>query len=144
MDFATDRSFSCTALSIANASLLDEGTGADLGYPAGGTQRASLNGAQLVFPATCQPPVAPQITSIVLNEDGSITAEGYFVVDGNVNYTIKNLTFSIIGENLLDTEWNEAQFATESRLKGEDESVEELHFTPGVPFFLRGKVAYRF
>ncbi|MCB9298646.1 MAG: TonB-dependent receptor plug domain-containing protein [Lewinellaceae bacterium] len=78
------------------------------------------------------------------NEDGSITAEGYFVVDGNVNYTIKNLTFSIIGENLLDTEWNEAQFATESRLKGEDESVEELHFTPGVPFFLRGKVAYRF
>ncbi|MCO6493818.1 MAG: TonB-dependent receptor plug domain-containing protein [Phaeodactylibacter sp.] len=78
------------------------------------------------------------------NEDGSITAEGYFVVDGNVNYTIKNVTFSIIGENLLDAEWNEAQFATESRLKGEGESVEELHFTPGVPFFIRGKVAYRF
>lgn len=78
------------------------------------------------------------------NEDGSITAEGYFVTDANVNYSLKNITFSLIAENLLDTEWNEAQFATESRLRGEDESVEELHFTPGTPFFLRGKVVYRF
>lgn len=78
------------------------------------------------------------------NEDGSITAEGYLVADANLNYVLKNITFSIIGENLLDAEWNEAQFATESRLRGEEESVEELHFTPGTPFFLRGKVAYRF
>lgn len=78
------------------------------------------------------------------NEDGSITAKGYFVTDANINFTLKNVTLSLIGENLLDTEWNEAQFATESRLRGEDESVEELHFTPGVPFFLRGRVMYRF
>ncbi|MCP5528723.1 MAG: hypothetical protein H7A47_18180, partial [Verrucomicrobiales bacterium] len=62
-----------TDIVIEATTQVDAGTGADLGYPAGGTQRASLNGAQLVFPATCQPPVAPQITSIVLNEDGSIT-----------------------------------------------------------------------
>ncbi|MCB9348373.1 MAG: TonB-dependent receptor plug domain-containing protein [Lewinellaceae bacterium] len=78
------------------------------------------------------------------NEDGSITAEGYLVTDANFSYSFKKATFSIIGENLLDTDWNEAQFATESRLKGEVESVEELHFTPGTPFFLRGKVTYRF
>ena len=78
------------------------------------------------------------------NEDGSVIAKGYFVLDGNINYTVKKITFSLIGENLLDTEWNEAQFATESRLRVEDESVEELHFTPGTPFFLRGKLAYRF
>ncbi|MCB0563338.1 MAG: TonB-dependent receptor, partial [Phaeodactylibacter sp.] len=78
------------------------------------------------------------------NEDGSITAEGYLVTDANFSYSFKKATFSIIGENLLDTEWNEAQFATESRLKGEAESVEELHFTPGTPFFLKGKVTYRF
>lgn len=84
------------------------------------------------------------IKSRPANEDGSITAKGYFVADANLNYTLKNVTFSIIAENLLDTEWNEAQFATESRLRGEDESIEELHFTPGMPFFLRGKVAYRF
>ncbi len=84
------------------------------------------------------------IKSRPANEDGSITAEGYFVTDANLSYTLKNITFSIIGENLLDAEWNEAQFATESRLRGEEESVEELHFTPGTPFFLRGKVTYRF
>lgn len=78
------------------------------------------------------------------NEDGSIMAKGYFVADANLNYTLKNTTFSIVGENLLDTEWNEAQFATESRLREETESVEELHFTPGMPFFVRGKVTHRF
>lgn len=31
---------------------------------------------------------------------------------------------------MFDVEWNEAQFDTESRLKGEPEPVSELHFTP--------------
>ncbi len=78
------------------------------------------------------------------NEDNSIVAEGYFVLDMNANYTFKNITLGINIENLLDTEWNEAQFATESRLRNEPESVEEIHFTPGVPFFLRGSVKYSF
>ena len=46
--------------------------------------------------------------------------------------------------NLLNTEWNETQFATESRLKNESDSVEEIHFTPGAPFFIKGKVTYLF
>jgi outer membrane receptor protein involved in Fe transport len=78
------------------------------------------------------------------NEDGSITAEGYFLLDLNLNYQLKNVTFGIVAENLLNTEWNEAQFATESRLRNETESVEELHFTPGMPFFIKGRVTYSF
>ena len=78
------------------------------------------------------------------NEDNSITAEGYLVTDLNLNYTYQKVTFGVIVENLFDTEWNETQFATESRLFNETESVEEIHFTPGVPFFLKGKITYNF
>jgi hypothetical protein len=78
------------------------------------------------------------------NEDGSITAQGFFIVDANANYTFKNMSIGVQVENLLDQEWNEAQFATESLLRGEDESVEEIHFTPGVPFFVKGSIQYRF
>ncbi|HDZ06014.1 hypothetical protein LCGC14_0130190 [marine sediment metagenome] len=78
------------------------------------------------------------------NEDNSIVAEGYFVTDLNLNYSIKNWTVGVIVENLLDTQWNETQFATESRLFNETASVEEIHFTPGTPFYLRGKVSVRF
>ncbi|HBY67122.1 MAG TPA: TonB-dependent receptor, partial [Flavobacteriaceae bacterium] len=78
------------------------------------------------------------------NEDNSIVAEGYFVTDFNINYTYKNFVFGVIIENLLDTEWNETQFATESRLFNEAEPVEEIHFTPGTPFFIRGKVTVNF
>jgi outer membrane receptor for Fe3+-dicitrate len=78
------------------------------------------------------------------NEDNSIVADGYFVTDMNLNYTRKNWTYSLIIENLFDTRWNETQFATESRLFNELSSVEEIHFTPGTPFYLRGKIAVRF
>ena len=78
------------------------------------------------------------------NEDNSIVAEGYFITDLNLNYNHKNWTFGLIVENLFDNEWNETQFATESRLFNEPDAVEEIHFTPGSPFFLRGKVSVRF
>ena len=78
------------------------------------------------------------------NEDNSIVAEGYMVTDLNINYTVNNWTLGIIVENLIDTEWNETQFATESRLFNEPQSIEEIHFTPGTPFFIRGKLAVSF
>ena len=74
------------------------------------------------------------------NEDNSITAEGYVVTDLNLNYSYRNYTFGIIVENLFNTDWNETQFATETRLFDEPAPVEEIHFTPGTPFFLRGKI----
>ena len=79
------------------------------------------------------------------NEDNSIIAEGYFVSDMNLNYNItKNWSASIIIENLFNTEWNETQFATETRLRNELAPVDEITFTPGTPFFIRGKIAVRF
>lgn len=78
------------------------------------------------------------------NEDNSIVAQGYTVIDMNVNYTYKNIMLGLEINNLLDTEWNETQFATESRLKDEIEPVEEIHFTPGTPFFIKGKLTYLF
>ena len=78
------------------------------------------------------------------NEDNSIVAEGYFVSDFNVNYTINNLTFGFAIENLFDTEWNETQFATTSRLQNETGPVEEIHFTPGTPFSSKFTMSYRF
>ena len=50
----------------------------------------------------------------------------------------------IIIENLFDSDWNETQFATETRLYNEAESVEEIHFIPGTPFFIKGKLVFRF
>ncbi|WP_179376205.1 TonB-dependent receptor [Winogradskyella wichelsiae] len=78
------------------------------------------------------------------NEDNSIVAEGYMVTDFNVNYSFNKVTLGLAIENLFDVEWNETQFATESRLQGEAQSVEEIHFTPGTPFFIKGTVSYRF
>ncbi len=78
------------------------------------------------------------------NEDNSIIAEGYTVMDMNVGYTWKRFDLGIQIQNVLDTEWNETQFATLSRLQQETEPVEEIHFTPGTPFQVKGSVAYRF
>ena len=78
------------------------------------------------------------------NESKSIIAKGYTVVDANLGYTWKKLEFGIQIQNLFNTEWNETQFATASRLKNETAPVEEIHFTPGTPFFLKGSVSYTF
>ena len=44
-------------------------------------------------------------------------------------------------ENLLNVEWNQAQFATQTRLLSPrpelPEGFDELHFTPGAPFYLK-------
>lgn len=78
------------------------------------------------------------------NEDNSIVAEGYGIVDCNINYEYKKLTFGLSVENIFNTAWNETQFATETRLQNEPNSVEEIHFTPGTPFYMKGKISYRF
>ena len=78
------------------------------------------------------------------NEDNSIVAKGYMISDINLNYEYKNITFGLSAENIFNTQWNETQFATESQLQNEVQSTEEIHFTPGAPFFLKGKISYRF
>ena len=78
------------------------------------------------------------------NEENSLIAKGYFVTDFNANYTFNNITLGLVIENMFNLEWNETQFATESRLQNEAQSVEEIHFTPGTPFFIKGSISYRF
>lgn len=78
------------------------------------------------------------------NEDNSLVAEGYTITDLNAGYKWKNMNFGIQIQNLFNTEWNETQFATESRLQNETQSTEEIHFTPGTPFFIKGMVQYNF
>ncbi len=78
------------------------------------------------------------------NEDNTIRAKGYFVMDAALNYTRPKYEAGIAVENLFNVKWNEAQFATESRLQGEPGNVTELHYTPGTPFFFRVKLAYFF
>lgn len=78
------------------------------------------------------------------NENNSIVAKGYALADFNVNYTYNKVTFGVSIENILNTKWNETQFATESRLQNETNSVDEIHFTPGTPSYMKGKISYRF
>lgn len=78
------------------------------------------------------------------NEDGSVTAQGYTVIDALGAYQIGRTEVVLTVENLFDVAWNEAQFDTTSRLPGESSAVSELHFTPGNPFNIRLGVNYRF
>ncbi|MEO8066710.1 MAG: TonB-dependent receptor [Flavobacteriales bacterium] len=78
------------------------------------------------------------------NETNSVVAKGYVLLDATASYRLKSLEIGVSAENLLNSEWNQAQFDTESRLSNESDPVSELHFTPGTPFFLKGFVSVRF
>ncbi len=78
------------------------------------------------------------------NEDYSLTAEGYFLMDAKVTYSVSRYEFGLTAENIFNQNWREAQFETESRLLDEPEPVSEIHFTPGTPFFLRASVKVNF
>lgn len=78
------------------------------------------------------------------NEDASVTAEGYTIVNLGLSYTYGPFSYSVIAENLFDVEWNEAQFDTESRLFNETEPVSEIHFTPGNPLNLQAGISFQF
>ncbi|MGF7138777.1 TonB-dependent receptor [Roseimarinus sediminis] len=78
------------------------------------------------------------------NEDYSIVAKGYTIVDFNGGYQWNRIRAGLIVNNLLNSEWNETQFATETRLANENEAVEEIHFIPGTPFSWRISLSYIF
>ncbi len=77
-------------------------------------------------------------------EDYSITAVGYTIFDFQINYLYKNVQFGISCENIFNRQWNEAQFATKSKLKNEHQAMEELHFTPGTPLNGKLKIEIKF
>jgi outer membrane receptor protein involved in Fe transport len=78
------------------------------------------------------------------NEDNSVVAEGYFLMDAVLNYTRPKYQLGISIQNMLNTAWKEAQFDTESSLKNEIEPVSEIHYTPGSPFFIKGAISLFF
>lgn len=94
-----------------------------------------------------------------LTEDSFLTAEGFTLLDATVGYRTGRYEVALAVDNLLDTRWREAQFATTSRLPGEPDTMspapagacpsgtragaddagdfagcEDVHFTPGSPF----------
>jgi hypothetical protein len=71
------------------------------------------------------------------NEDNSVRTRGYFLVDAVVSYTRRRYQLGATVENLLNVEWNQAQFDTESQLRNEAAPVSELHYTPGTPFYAK-------
>jgi outer membrane receptor protein involved in Fe transport len=78
------------------------------------------------------------------NENNTIVAKGYGITDLNLGYKKNKFNVGIQVQNLFNSEWNETQFATESRLFNETEPTEEIHFTPGTPFFLRTMISFYF
>ncbi len=78
------------------------------------------------------------------NEANTVVAQGYNVVDLTANYKSAHYKIGLSIENLLNVNWNEAQFDTESRLKNESQAVSELHYTPGTPFYAKLVLAYLF
>ena len=77
-------------------------------------------------------------------EDGAVRARGYTVAELFGAWTVARVRLTLAVDNLFDTAWNEAQFATTSRLPGEAAPVTELHFTPGAPRGVQAGVEYRF
>lgn len=78
------------------------------------------------------------------NENNSLNAEGYVLLDAVAGWKRSNVEIGLAAQNLLNAEWKEAQFETESRLRTEIESVTEIHYTPGTPFFVKGYVSFYF
>jgi outer membrane receptor protein involved in Fe transport len=94
-------------------------------------------------------------------EDRVLTAEGFTRVDATVGYRASWFEATLGLQNVLNTEWREAQFANVSRLPdetgpescpegtrpaGEDafQGCEDMHFTPGAPFNAQASITLFF
>jgi len=78
------------------------------------------------------------------NEDYSVVAPGYGIVNLILAYRFNRFRIFAQVENLLNATWNEAQFDTESRLYYESSPISEIHFTPGNPINFQTGISYEF
>ena len=83
------------------------------------------------------------IGSRAADQAGSIIARGYTVVELFGTWRIARVQLVATVDNLLNTVWNEAQFATASRLENEPAPVTELNFTPGAPRMIQLGLGYQ-
>lgn len=78
------------------------------------------------------------------NDDNTLTAQGYLIFDLMAGRDFGKLGINLTLNNLLNSEWREAQFADESRVTPTAEVVQQMHFTPGVPLTATVTASYRF
>ncbi len=88
------------------------------------------------------------------NEDQSLTASGYQLVDMMLGYEKKNqkwfwtekggYTFTLQFLNLLNQKYRESQFDTTSRPDSSGAEVRDIHFTPGYPLTVMGSFSLNF
>jgi outer membrane receptor protein involved in Fe transport len=102
-------------------------------------------------------------------EDDFLVAEGAYLLDASLGYRWRFLEVSLFVENLTNSRYRSAQFATTSRLRSESstggppppdacptgtrtetgsdgnfQGCEDLHFTPGYPINVQGRVTFYF
>lgn len=131
-------------LSLSRGRLRDEPAGADL-VPLAPTRVATLGltvqGAEPVGGGVRVRHVGRRAA----NETNTVMARGYTLTELFGSWQIGRAEVRLTVDNLFGVEWNEAQFATLSRLPGEaPEGVEELHYTPGSPRAAGLAIAWRF
>ena len=79
------------------------------------------------------------------NDTGTLTAQGYLIFDLMAGRTLaKKLYLNLTINNVLNTDWREAQFAATSAVTPTASPVEQMHFTPGIPLTATVTAAYRF
>jgi outer membrane receptor for Fe3+-dicitrate len=85
-----------------------------------------------------------------LIEDRSIKSPSWVDIDLSERYQIPvklahgRLEAFLFVQNLLNTKWEQAVFAFESRLRNEAAGVTDIHFVPGNPRMVMGGVAWYF
>jgi len=84
------------------------------------------------------------IGSRAANEDNSVRATGSTTWELFSAWTAGPLRVIGTIDNLFNARWNETQFATTSRLRGETVPVTELHYTPGAPRRVSAGLEWRF
>jgi hypothetical protein len=84
------------------------------------------------------------IGSRAANEDHSVRALGSTLSELFGTWMVGPLRLTGTVDNLFNSLWNEAQFATTSRLRDEPAEVTELHYTPGSPRTVSLAIAWRF
>ncbi len=79
------------------------------------------------------------------DSQNELTAYGYFLLDAVVKYRYKQYELGMTVENILNVNWNEAQFETLTRILGDPPAgINQLCFTPGAPRLIKGSLTYYF
>lgn len=76
---------------------------------------------------------AKSVGAFPANEDESLLAEGFTVVDATAGLRWKRIEAGLDVQNLFKATWREVQLAAETRLAHEPKAVTGIHCSPGWP-----------